>query len=268
MSVSSNSQQNECSICGSVRDSVKLLPCSHDRICLICTRKLLEPRCPFCRSAITSVQIAEGEESYEDLRAEYIANEKRDLKKTVQLSLVGPHFQHNQSVLDLLLKHSRHNSDDELKQTKYSPNCSYHGLNSRISFQQLPQTNGFSTNTDRFEAHAVAIIVNGFDENTLKKFHDWHLKVLRLSSAPIVWILKHDVDWISVCFGENLEELLRQNSDARRSSYIFKLFIPVVKGNGSTECTKHNTERLYEFLWEIGNFHKVSQYLMAMYGGT
>lgn len=143
-SSSLNSQETECSICGSVREKVKLIPCSHDGLCLLCARRIPDAKCPFCRSSIQSVNSMEGTYSFKKLHSRYIAEEKRDLKETVQFSLFGPSAEDNKFMLDFLVYHSDEKVSDNVDRTKYSPNCSYHNLKSRITVQILPQGTGVS----------------------------------------------------------------------------------------------------------------------------
>lgn len=267
MSNPSNSQQIECFVCGSLHEKTKLLPCSHEGLCLDCIRSLSKPRCPFCRSTIHHVQTEDGKEFYEDLRAEYLEVEKRDLEKTVQLYLVGPNVRENHSILDVLLEHGQYNAGNQKIQTKFSANCSFDNSKSNLTVQPVPETIGSWSNVDRFEADAIAIIVHDLDETTYEKFRACHSKVASITRAPVVLLLKHDGNLISACVGETIKELLEHNSGPSFPENFSKLFIPLVKATESRKWTRDEAGDIYALLWDIGKLNKMNMtlFVRAMY---
>lgn len=261
MSNSSHSHQVDCLVCGRLHDQTNLLPCFHDGLCLDCIRRLSKPRCPFCRRMIYSVRTEDGEEAYSVLRSEYVAVEKRDLEKTVQIALVGPNVQDSQALLDVLLENGQHNSANRERDTNYSANCSFHNSESRVTVQPIPHRIRFWSNVDDLEADVIAIIVNGVDETTLEKFRSCHYKVVEEIAASVVWLLKHDDNSLSGCTGETIDELLESSSGPSFREDVSKLFFPLVKAGGNKKWTRDEVGDIYAFLWDAGKFHKMKKYL-------
>lgn len=267
MSISSNSKESVCSICGSVREEMKLAPCSHDGMCFLCVRRIKDAKCPFCRRTIRTVKSVEGMHSFKKLHSKYIADEKRDKKETVQFLLFGPSAEENNALLNLLVSHSEKNDNINVDLTKYSPNCSYSNLKSRITLQVLPKENvELSKLGDRYTADAVAILIKELDNDTLKHFRDWHSKVCTVSKAPIVWLIKHADNAMSVCSGDTIKTFLGKHIDQSLCSEFSELMVPVVDGSESTIWTKNDAKNIYECLWYVAQSHKIFDMFEAMFG--
>lgn len=203
------------------------------------------------------------------MHAEYNAAGKEDLRSTVQFVIVGPSFQHDQTFLNLFRKYCEHNGNnrDGSERTKYAPNCSYHGRNSRMSVEQLTQSTDLMETVDEIEADVVGILLNRFGENTLQTFREWHSKVKQALTTPAgvssVLILPHGGGgMVSVCSGENVELYLRQGNASNDSNSMHKLFIPVLSLDKDANGMQSDTERLYSFLWRMGMVHILNQYIL------
>lgn len=262
MSNPSNSTELECSVCGRVHSKNTFLPCSHNGLCLDCIGRLPHPRCPFCRTAFHRVQTEKGVETYGDLRSEYVALEKRDLRNTIQICLVGPNMQDTQSVLDGLLEHGQHDVGKRESKSKYSANCSFNNSESNLTVHPVPQRIGLWSNTESDEADVIAILMNdGDDGKTYERFRDCHLKVMRETSASVVWLLKHDGNSVSGCGIETVAELVKQDSQPDIHENISEVFMPLVQTCGSRKWTRDEAGRVHSFLCDVGQFHKMKKHL-------
>lgn len=251
----------DCILCAKNRPQAILLPCSHYNICIICARKISDSKCPTCRERIERVHWDEGEISHKRLRSEYLKDEKRHLQDTLQLALVGPSTEDSQFIHDLLLRHTDRNYDNDVRQTPYSPNCSYNRTKkSRITMQSLPTNVRPSTEEEIFEAldrrgsfvaDAFVIVVFGLGEHTLPEFRGWDRRARAVADVPVLWLLVHDGN-ISVCGGRKRKELLRQRRDFNLRSNLSSSFRTVVKPRANRPYRKEEIENLYRLLWTGG----------------
>lgn len=119
---------------------------------------------------------------------------------------------------------------------------------------------------NRYKADAIAILLNGIDDDTLNDFRHWHSKVGEVSQAPIVWLIKHDSNSMSVCSGDTIENLLGKDNAAVLCSEFSEVMVPLVDGNESPKWTKNDAINIYERLWYVAQSHKMFKMFKAMFG--
>lgn len=251
----------QCILCTENRPKAKLLPCSHDNICIMCARKISDSKCPTCRQTIDRVHWDGGRTSYHRLRSEYMRDEKRHLQDTLQLALVGPSTEDSQFIHDLLLRHNDRNYDNDVRQTAYSPNCSHnHTRKSRITVQSLPTNARPSTEEEMIEAldrrnsfvaDAFVIVFFGLGEHTLPELQAWDQRARAVADVPVLWLLVHDGN-LSVCGGRKRRELLRQRRGFDLRSNLSNKFRTVVKPRENRPYRREEIENLYRLLWTGG----------------
>lgn len=269
MSTPSTTENELCTLCSCSRQKAKLLPCLHDEICYVCTRRLCSghSECPICRSEILGVQSVRGRQTVDEIRTTYLSDERQDLRKTKQITLIGYSFQTNNSIIEAIVTHSEKNFENEIDQTRFSPNCLYAKRECKITERTYSYEQDTLINRERFSAHLIAAVVPEVSENTIQRFLQLDGTAKTLSEAPIVWLLEQDGN-ILVCRGVQKARLMRKAQVRDIGTEFVQEFTAVITATPNRAYSQEQARNLYGFLWKEARRSHMEKAKMFVLGFT